>query len=142
EAKILPVLSELGIGLTAYGVLSRGLLTRSRPTGPGDLRNHMPRFSRENQEQNLRLVDTLEKMAAELGVRPAQLAIAWVLSRGATIVPVMGARTRAQLEETLGALDVTLSPADLARLEEAVSPAAVAGTRYAEPQLRTMDSER
>lgn len=142
EAKIFPMLSELGIGVTAYGVLSRGLLSGSKPVGKGDFRAYLPRFSGENRERNQRLVDALQKLAAEMSVRPSQLAIAWVLARGQNIVPVIGARTRAQLEESLGALRVTLSSADLARIEDAISPSAVAGTRYDEHQMRVLDSER
>ncbi len=101
-----------------------------------------PRFTGENRERNQRLVDALQKLAAEKGVRPAQLAIAWVLAKGKSIVPVIGARTRAQLAESLGALSVSLSPADLARIEEAIPPSAVAGTRYDPHQMRILDSER
>jgi aryl-alcohol dehydrogenase-like predicted oxidoreductase len=142
EEKIFPVLAELGIGVTAYGVLSRGLLTSSKPAARGDFRAYLPRFTGENRERNQRLVDALEKLAAEKKARPAQLAIAWVLARSETIVPVIGARTRAQLDESLGALDVKLSPADLARIEEAIPAASVAGDRYGEPQMRHLDSER
>jgi aryl-alcohol dehydrogenase-like predicted oxidoreductase len=142
EAKIFPVLSELGIGVTAYGVLSRGLLSGSKPASSGDFRSHLPRFSRDNREQNQRLLDTVQRLAADNGVRPTQLAIAWVLAKGRNIVPVIGARTRVQLEESLGALKLTLSPADIARIEEAIPPSAVAGTRYGEDQMRILDSER
>ncbi|HXO22851.1 MAG TPA: aldo/keto reductase [Thermoanaerobaculia bacterium] len=142
EAEIFPVLEELGIGVTAYGVLSRGLLSGSKPAGKSDFRAHLPRFSGENGERNRRLVEELEKLAVERGVRPAQLAVAWVLAKSERIVPVVGARTRKQLAESLGALDVDLSPADLARIEEAVPAAAVAGTRYDERQMRILDSER
>jgi aryl-alcohol dehydrogenase-like predicted oxidoreductase len=140
EAEIFPLLAELGIGVTAYGVLSRGLLSGSRPAARGDLRAHLPRFRGENAERNRRLVEELQALAAERGVRPAQLAIAWVLAKGESIVPVIGARTRAQLAESLGALEVELSAADLARIEAALP--AVAGTRYDESQMRMLDSER
>jgi aryl-alcohol dehydrogenase-like predicted oxidoreductase len=142
EEQIFPLLAELGIGVTAYGVLSRGLLSGSRPEAQGDFRAHLPRFSGENRERNQRLVEALEKLAAEKGVRPAQLAIAWVLAKGEHIVPVVGARTRTQLTESLGALGIDLSPADLARIEEAVPASAVAGTRYDQNQMRMLDSER
>jgi len=142
EAKIFPVLSELGIGVTAYGVLSRGLLSGSKPTGKTDFRTSLPRFTGENRERNQRLIDTLQKLAADNGVRASQLAIAWVLAKGENIVPVIGARTRVQLEESLGALRVALSSADLTRIEEAIPPSAVAGTRYDEHQMRILDSER
>jgi len=143
EAQIFPLLTELGVGATAYGVLSRGLLSGSRPNAAaGDFRAHLPRFAGENREQNDRLVAELRRLAEERGVRPSQLAIAWVLARGQNIVPVVGARTRAQLAESLGALQVSLSPQDLARIETAVPPSAVAGTRYDEHQMRMLDSER
>jgi aryl-alcohol dehydrogenase-like predicted oxidoreductase len=142
EAAIFPLLRELGIGVTAYGVLSRGLLSGSKPTSPGDFRAYLPRFSGENRQRNERLVEDLRKVAAERGATASQLAIAWVLSKGQSIVPVIGARTRAQLSEALGALGVTLSPEQIARIEEAVPAAAVAGTRYDEHQMRVLDSER
>jgi aryl-alcohol dehydrogenase-like predicted oxidoreductase len=142
EAKILPALHDLGIGVTAYGVLSRGLLAGSRPTGKTDFRAYLPRFTGENRERNQRLVDTLKRIAAEKDATASQLAIAWVLAKGKAIVPVIGARTRTQLEESLGALRVHLSPADLARIEEAIPPAAVAGTRYDAHQMKILDSER
>jgi aryl-alcohol dehydrogenase-like predicted oxidoreductase len=142
ETAILPLLSELGIGVTAYGVLSRGLLSGSKPTAPTDFRAHLPRFRGENREQNQRVVDTLNALAAEKGTTATRLAIAWVLSRGRNIVPVIGARTRAQLAESLGALEVNLSPGEVARIEGAISPSAIAGTRYGEEQMRILDSER
>ena len=142
EAAIFPLLTELGIGCTAYGVLSRGLLSGSRPTSPSDFRAYLPRFAGENRDRNERLIDSLQTLAAEKGATASQLAIAWVLAKGTTIVPVIGARTRAQLAESLGALQVTLSPAEIARLEEALPADAVAGTRYDEHQMRILDSER
>lgn len=142
EARIFPLLEELGIGATLYGVLSRGLLTRSAPAPKGDFRAWLPRFQGENRARNERLVDALQALAAERGVRPAQLAIAWVLAKQPRAVPVIGARTRAQLAEALGALAVTLAPEEIARLEEAVPASAVAGTRYDEHQMRMLDSER
>ena len=142
EEQIFPLLAELGIGVTAYGVLSRGLLSGSQPGAQGDFRARLPRFTGENRERNQRLVEALQALAAEKGVRPAQLAIAWVLAKDRRIVPVVGARTRAQLAESLGALRVELSPAELAGIEEAVPAATVAGTRYDEHQMRMLDSER
>lgn len=142
EASIFPVLDELGIGVTAYGVLSRGLLSGSKPAATGDFRAHLPRFTGENRERNERLVANLETLAAEKGTRPAQLAIAWVLAKGPRIVPVLGARKRTQLDETLGALEVELSPEDLARIEEAIPASEVAGTRYDPNQMRVLDSEK
>ncbi len=140
EAQIFPVLEELGIGVTAYGVLSRGLLAGSR-IGQGDSRAHFPRFRPDNARQNAQLVATLKDLAAAKGLQPAQLAIAWVLAKGRRIIPVMGARTRKQLAESLAALQVKLSAAELARVEEAIPASAVAGTRYDERQMRTLDSE-
>jgi aryl-alcohol dehydrogenase-like predicted oxidoreductase len=142
EAKLFPMLAELGVGLTAYGVLSRGLLAGSQPTGSADFRAQLPRFTGENRDKNQRLIEALSALAAERGATPSQLAIAWVLAKGTGIVPVVGARTRRQLEESLGALDVRLSADDVARIEAAVPPAGVAGTRYDERQMKVLDSER
>jgi aryl-alcohol dehydrogenase-like predicted oxidoreductase len=142
EKAILPAARELGIAVTAYGVLSRGLLTGSQPGGGSDIRARLPRFTGTNYEQNRRLIGSLARLAAEKGTTPAQLAIAWVLSQGSDIVPVIGARTRAQLANSLGALDLTLPAGDLARLEEICDAAHVAGTRYDAAQMKTLDSER
>ena len=142
ENGIFPVLAELGVGVTAYGVLSRGLLSGSQPTAKTDLRARLPRFTDQNRERNDRLVDALKKLAAEKHATPSQLAIAWVLAKGANIVALIGARTRAQLAESLAALDLTLSRDEIARLEETVPASAVAGTRYDEHQMRILDSER
>lgn len=142
EARILPLLAELGIGLTAYGVLSRGLLSGSRPASPGDFRSHLPRFAGENRAHNARLVEALGDLAAEKGVTASQLAVAWVLSKGSSIVPLVGARTRKQLAESLRALEVALAPLDIQRIEAAIPPGAVAGTRYDQHQMRVLDSER
>lgn len=142
ETQIFPVLEELGIGITAYGVLSRGLLSGSTPTGPGDFRAHLPRFSGENLVQNQRLVAELKHVASEKGITPSQLAIAWVLAKGKNIVPVIGARKQVQLSESLGAAKVKLSAAEIARIEEAMPLAAVAGSRYDEEQMKMLDSEQ
>jgi aryl-alcohol dehydrogenase-like predicted oxidoreductase len=142
EARIFPVLAELGIGVTAYGVLSRGLLCGSIPSGPADFRAHFPRFQAANLQRNLPLLETLRSLAAEKDVSAAQLAIAWVMAKGTNIVPVVGARTPQQLAESLAALHISLSPGDLARIEEAIPPSAVAGDRYAPPQMQTLDSEQ
>jgi aryl-alcohol dehydrogenase-like predicted oxidoreductase len=141
EDRIFPLLAELGIAVTAYGVLSRGLLTGARP-GARDMRAHLPRFSGENRERNQRLVAALGQIAAARGVRPAQLAFAWVLAKGDSIVPLIGARTRAQLEESLGGLAIALSAAELAEIEQAVPASEVAGTRYPAQQMQHLDSER
>jgi len=142
EEKIFPALEALGIGVTAYGVLSRGLLSGSRPAAEGDFRARLPRFSGSNREQNARLIAALAALASERGLTPAQLAISWVLAKGKHLVPVLGARTRAQLAEALRALEVELAPDELERIEAAVPAAAVAGTRYDEHQMRVLDSER
>jgi aryl-alcohol dehydrogenase-like predicted oxidoreductase len=146
ESEILPTLRELGIAVTAYGVLSRGLLSGhwspDRELAPNDFRSHSPRFQRGNLEHNLALVDALGAIAADKGASAAQVAIAWVLSRGEDIVPLVGARRRDRLHEALGALDVELTDEDLARIEAAVPPDAAAGERYAEPQMALLDSER
>jgi len=142
ERQIFPTLRELGMGVTAYGVLSRGLLSGSIPSDKGDIRTHLPRFSGENAAQNRRLVESLNAFAAEKGVRPVQLAIAWVLAKGKEIVPVIGARTRAQLKDALGALSVSLSDGDLAHIEQAIPPSAIAGSRYDERAMRMLDSEK
>jgi aryl-alcohol dehydrogenase-like predicted oxidoreductase len=146
EREILPTLRELGIAVTAYGVLSRGLIsghvTAGREYGPTDFRAHSPRFQGENLQHNLTLVESLRKVAEQKGVSVAQIAIAWVLSRGEDIVPLVGARTRERLGEALGALDVTLDAADLAAIEAAVPADAAAGERYAPAQMAMLDSER
>lgn len=142
EAEILPAARKMGISVTAYGVLSRGLLSGSRPTGPGDFRAHLPRFTGENYERNRRLFATLREIAAGKNATPAQIAIAWVLSRGNDIVPLVGARRRLQVEEAIRALELKLVPQDFAELEKAIPPDAIAGTRYDENQMRWLDSER
>jgi aryl-alcohol dehydrogenase-like predicted oxidoreductase len=138
ERAILPAARQLGIAITAYGVLSRGLLSNSKPAGPGDFRAHLPRFTGANQK----LVDDFAAFAAARRASPAQLATAWVLSQGADIIPVLGARTRKQLAEILGALELELSDGDLAELSSVLDPAQVTGTRYGEEQMRMLDSER
>ena len=142
EETIFPVLEELGIGVTAYGVLSRGLLNGSKPAAKGDFRAHLPRFTGENMARNGRLIETLKNVAGEKGVTAAQLAIAWVLAKGRSIVPVIGARTRKQLSDSLAACDIQLSASELGSIEEAIPPTAVAGTRYDERQMNMLDSER
>ncbi len=145
EAEILPTARELGIGITAYGVLSRGLLSghwsASRSLAPGDFRGISPRFQSGNVEQNLALVEALRKVAEARDVTVAQVAIAWVASRGADVVPLVGARTRERLAESLGALGLTLSDEDLAAIEAAVPEGAASGARYAEPLMAHLDSE-
>lgn len=142
EEKIFPVLEELGIACTAYGVLSRGLLSGSKPTGKRDIRNRFPRFVGDNAAQNERMVARLNQLASNKGVSPSQLAIAWVLAKNSSVVPVIGARTRTQLEDGLGALAVKLTPEEIAEIEAAIPAEAVAGSRYGEEQMRALDSER
>jgi aryl-alcohol dehydrogenase-like predicted oxidoreductase len=142
EARIFPELAKMNIGVTAYGVLSRGLLSGSVPAPKGDLRAGLPRFSAENLSRNQRLVTTLRKLASARGVTPAQLAIAWVLAKNEHIVPLLGPRSRAQLGDSLAAVEIALTPAEVAGIEDALPPGAVAGTRYDERQMRNLDSER
>lgn len=146
EAEILPACRELGVSVTAYRGLSRGLLSGrwspARPAVPGDLRARLPRFSGENLERNLTLVEALRAVAEERGATVAQIAIAWALARGEDIVPLIGARTRERLAEALGALNLDLSKEDLARIESAVPPGAAAGDRYDPTQMAHLDSER
>jgi aryl-alcohol dehydrogenase-like predicted oxidoreductase len=146
EAEILPTVRELGVGITAYGVLSRGLLsghwTAQRSTGPGDFRAHAPRFQGDNLGRNLELVEALRKVAQDKGVSVAQLAIAWVAARDELIVPLIGARTRERLAEALGAADLELTAADLERIGAAVPADAVSGDRYAAEQMAMLDSEK
>lgn len=145
EAAILPTCRELGIGITAYGVLSRGLISghwSKDRAGAQDFRAMSPRFQGDNLGHNLALVEALRRVAEAKGVTVAQIAIAWVAARGNDIVPLVGARQRGRLEEALGALNVTLEAAELAAIEEAVPAGAAAGARYPDAQLAHLDSER
>lgn len=142
EAEILPATRQLGIGVTAYGVLSRGLLTASPTSAPGDFRAHLPRFTGENRDRNQKLVDALDEVARGRGASAAQLAIAWVLAQGEEIVPLVGSRKRAQLREALGALEIELSAGELAHIAKSVPAEQVAGTRYDAAQMAMLDSER
>jgi aryl-alcohol dehydrogenase-like predicted oxidoreductase len=146
ETSILPACRELGVGITAYGVLSRGLLSghwsKDRALPKGDFRGFAPRFSGENLERNLSLVEALRAIADDKRATVAQVAIAWALSRGPDIVPLVGARRRDRLAEALGALELRLTPDDLARIERAVPPGAAAGDRYPTPVMAHLDSER
>ena len=149
EGGILPACRELGIGITAYGVLSRGLISghwsTDRSAGiadPREFRARSPRFQGENLQRNLRLVEKLRGVAASIGASVAQVAIAWVASQGDDIVPLVGARTRERLAESLGALALRLTPQQLRLLAEAAPASEVAGERYAPAQLAHMDSER
>jgi aryl-alcohol dehydrogenase-like predicted oxidoreductase len=144
EDNLLPFVREHGIGVTAYGVLSRGLLSpaTAHPGGPADPRGRFPRFQPQNLASNLDLVAALERLAAAQGVTAAQLAIAWVLARGADIIPLIGTKRRVRLAEALAALDLTLTADDLAAIEAAVPRGAAAGDRYDQHGMATLDSER
>ncbi|MBR1210478.1 aldo/keto reductase [Bradyrhizobium sp. JYMT SZCCT0180] len=145
EDEILPTCRELGIGVTAYGVLSRGLISghwSKNTSGQQDFRQMGPRFQGANLDANLALVEPLRAVAAELGVSVAQVAIAWVAAQGTDIVPLVGARRRDRLTEALGALDVRLPATHLAKLAKAFPPDAAAGTRYAAEQMAHLDSEK
>ncbi|HWA81318.1 MAG TPA: aldo/keto reductase, partial [Acetobacteraceae bacterium] len=144
EAAVLPACRALGIAVTAYGVLSRGLIGGDLPQpAAGDMRAvRMPRFQAENLLQNLALVAALRRIADTHGVTPAQLAIAWVLSRGRDIVALIGMRRRARLREALAAAELSLDAATLAEIEAAIPPGAVAGTRYDSAQMAYLDSEK
>src|SRR6476469_928546 len=141
ERTILPTLRELGIAVTAYGVLSRGLLSE-RAADIARTRSRFPRFQGENLAHNLSLVESLRAIASEKGITVPQLAIAWVESRGDDIIPLIGARRRERLAEALGALDVKLSSSDLARIDQAVPAGAAKGERYDAHAMQTLDSER
>ncbi|SFI51461.1 Predicted oxidoreductase [Phyllobacterium sp. CL33Tsu] len=144
EDNILETCRSLGIAITAYGVLSRGLISghwTKESAQTGDWRAHNPRFQAENVDANLALVEALKKIADAKGVSVAQIAIAWVVAQGSDIFPVMGARRRDRLAETLGALDASLSRDDLAAIEKAVPKGAAAGDRYAAVQMAHLDSE-
>jgi aryl-alcohol dehydrogenase-like predicted oxidoreductase len=145
EAEILPALRELGIAVTAYGVLGRGLLGGLKASDfskPGDFRSHTPRFQGENLANNLTLAQQLEVLAKEKGVTSAQLAIAWALSRGEDIIPLVGTKNRKRLAEAVQAAAITLSKEDLGQIEAAIPAGAVAGTRYDARQMQMLDSER
>jgi aryl-alcohol dehydrogenase-like predicted oxidoreductase len=145
ESDILKTCRELGIGITAYGVLSRGLISghwSKDRSGTQDFRGNSPRFQGENLDRNLALVQSLRAISAEIGASPAQVAIAWVAAQGNDIVPLVGARRRERLAEALGALDVTLTNAHLAALAKTFPPGVASGNRYPDQQLAHMDSEK
>ena len=145
EAAILPTCRDLGIDITAYGVLSRGLISghwRKGESAKGDFRAFSPRFQEGNVDANLRLVEALRTIADAKVASVAQVAIAWVMAQGADIIPLVGSRKRPQLSEALGALDLTLTTDDLTAIEQAIPKDAAAGTRYAAAQMEHLDSER
>ncbi len=144
ESEILPAARELGIPVVAYGVLSRGLIsdaTIENGAGSGDIRSRMPRFHGENFERNRALIEALAKTAKSRGANVSQLAFAWLRSRGNDIVPLIGARTRAQLADALKGLEIALSADELAAIEQAVPKDAAAGERYGPAQMKQLDSE-
>jgi aryl-alcohol dehydrogenase-like predicted oxidoreductase len=144
EERILPVVHELGISITAYCVLSRGLLS-STPVVPdrskGDFRAFLPRFQSDNFKKNQLVVEALSAIAKRKQCSLAELAIAWVFARSPEIIPLVGARKVARLEEALRATSVQLSPSDLAEIDQAVPPGSIAGERYGEEQMAILDSE-
>jgi aryl-alcohol dehydrogenase-like predicted oxidoreductase len=146
EASILPACRDLRIAVTAYGVLSRGLISghfsADRELAANDFRARAPRFSEENRAHNLSLVEALRAVAQAKGATVAQTAIAWVMARGEDVVVLIGARTRQQLHEALGAPALELGPDDIAALERSIPPDAALGDRYPSPQMATLDSER
>jgi aryl-alcohol dehydrogenase-like predicted oxidoreductase len=144
EAEILPVVRELGIGVTAYGIMSRGLLSTdsARAIGTADPRSRYPRFQGENLQRNLGLLAALERIAEGRGMTTAQLAIAWVGSRGSDIIPLIGTKRRDRLADALAALELELTPGELAEIEAAVPASEVAGDRYDSHQMAALDSER
>ncbi|HEX3675116.1 MAG TPA: aldo/keto reductase [Rhizomicrobium sp.] len=142
ERTILPNLRALGVGVTAYGVLSRGLISTATAHGHAPERPHLPRFEGENRTRNEALVKRLAEIAHGRGITVAQLAIAWALGRGDDIVPLVGARSPGRLTEALGALEVTLGESELAAIDAVAPDGAIAGTRYAAEQMRMLDSEK
>jgi aryl-alcohol dehydrogenase-like predicted oxidoreductase len=146
ESEILPTVRELGISVTAYGVFSRGLLTGSFPgaarASAGDIRGHFPRFQGENLQRNEALIARLREIANAHKLSVAQLSLAWVLAKGKDIVPLVGTKRRDQLAEAIAVLQHALSPNDMAAIEKAVPVNSIAGDRYAEEQMRALDSER
>ena len=142
ETEILPTTRSLGMAITAYGVLSRGLFSGSKPAAKGDIRTHFPRFTPANEAQNAKAVAALASLAAQRNATPAQFAIAWALAKGTDIVPIPGARTREQLHGALAALDLELTPEEMNLLEQAAGPSQIAGARYNPEAMAALDSER
>lgn len=142
EASLFPALGELGISATLYGVLSRGLLGGSKPQGKGDFRAFLPRFSAEHQSNNASVVERLQGYARERGLTPGQLAIGWTLAKQPRFVTLVGAKTRAQLEDALSALERPLTDADVDALERIAPAGAIQGERYSSEAMKHLDSER
>ncbi len=144
EDGILQTCRELGISITAYGVLSRGLISghwQKDAAAPTDFRAYSPRFQGENVDKNLALVEALKAIADKKGASVAQIAIAWVAAQGKDIIPIVGARRRDRLTESLGSLDVALTGEDLEAIEKAVPKGSAAGARYTAAQMAHLDSE-
>jgi len=139
EDDVIPTLRELGIGLVAYGALSRGLFGGSVAAAPNDMRRHFPRFQGDNLTANLALMDKLKQLAAQRNVTPSQLALAWVLAKGRDIVPIIGTRRREHLQENLAAADLQLAPADVDQIEHQLPRGAVAGERYPAATMSTVN---
>ncbi|HTA92134.1 MAG TPA: aldo/keto reductase [Polyangiaceae bacterium] len=142
EARIFPLLNELGVSATLYGIFSRGLLTGSKATGKGDFRAYLPRFAGDSNERNQRVVATVHGFAKDHGLSPGQLAVAWALAKQPGFVPIVGAKNRAQLADSLGALDKPLSAQAVRELEALVPEDAISGTRYGAEQMVHLDSEK
>jgi aryl-alcohol dehydrogenase-like predicted oxidoreductase len=142
EAQIFPLLEKLGISATLYGIFSRGLLTGSKATGRADFRAHLPRFTGDSKAQNDRVVASVQAFAKERNMTPGQLAVSWALAAQPRLVPVVGAKNRAQLADSLAALDKPLSAADLKIIDALVPEGAIAGTRYGAEQMAHLDSEK
>jgi aryl-alcohol dehydrogenase-like predicted oxidoreductase len=142
ETQIFPLLRKLGASATLYGIFSRGLLTGSKPNGKGDYRAYLPRFAGDGKAQNERVVAAVQAFGKERGLTPGQLAVAWALAAQPGFVPLVGAKNRAQLADSLAALDKPLSVADLKALDALVPEGAIAGTRYAAEQMAHLDSEK
>ncbi|MBK9089946.1 MAG: aldo/keto reductase [Holophagales bacterium] len=144
EDGVLPACRELGVGFVAYSPLGRGFLTgrfRSFEDLPeGDYRRNAPRFQGENFAKNLDLVTKVEEIAKEKGCTPAQLALAWLHAQGADVVPIPGTKTRARLEENAGALGVSLSAGDIARIDAVAPKGIAAGPRYPEMAMKAIDA--
>jgi len=142
EARIFPLLHELGISATLYGIFSRGLLTGSKGGANGDYRSHLPRFTGAAKAQNERVAASVQAFAEARGLTPGQLVLAWALAKEPKLVPIVGAKNRKQLADSLAALEKPLSTSDVAELEKLVPADAVAGTRYAVEQMAHLDSEK
>ena len=142
EAQIFPLLRKLGVSATLYGIFSRGLLTGSKASGPGDFRSYLPRFSSDSRAQNQRVIEAVQAFARARSLSPGQLAVAWALAAQPGFVPLVGAKNRVQLADSLAALERPLSAADVRELEALVPEGAIAGTRYSADQMAHLDSEK